>query len=273
MDTRAALIEGYSDSAPLYDQVAGGIYLGALRKYFLPRLSVSPAPAVLDLGCGTGINLLEVARVLGDCSRLHGVDLAPGMIAEARRKAADEGVCAVFEVGDAQGLSFEDESFDLVICNSVYHWFPDRQRAVAEMSRVLRPGGQVLLSTVVSPGYDEWFHAIDDVRGRLLDEPLPERRGWCPPLPTTTELTDHLRGAGLTVEYLVLETERFPVRDPMGFLRLMTVISPTWLAGVPSGKVHAAMTAASEVLSVESEDGPFVVTAAGVATVSRKPLH
>jgi ubiquinone/menaquinone biosynthesis C-methylase UbiE len=273
MDTRAALIEGYSDSAPLYDQIAGGIYLGALRKYFLPRLSVGPAPAVLDLGCGTGINLLEVARVLGDCSRLHGVDLAPGMIDQARRKAADAGVRAVFEVGDAQALAFEDESFDVVVCNSVYHWFPDRPRAVAEMSRVVRPGGQVLLSTVVSPGYDEWFHVIDGVRSRLLDEPLREGRPWCPPLPTTAELTDDLQGAGLNIEYLVLEMEAFPVQDAGAFLRLMTVVSPTWLAGIPVAKVRAAVAAATQVLSVGSEDGPFRVTAAGVATVSRKPLH
>ncbi len=273
MDTRAALIEGYSGSAPLYDQVAGGIYLGALRKYFLPRLSVGPAPAVLDLGCGTGINLLEVARVLGDCGPLHGIDLAPGMIDEARRKAADAGVPAVFEVGDAQALSFEDASFDLVICNSVYHWFADRPRAVAEMSRVLRPGGQVLVSTIVHPGYDEWFEAIDQARGRVLEEPPPEQRGWCPPLPTTTEVTNHLKAAGLRVEYLVLEVEPFPIRDAGAFLRLMTVISPTWLAGVPLGKVGAAVTAATEILSVETEEGPFVVTAAGMATVSRKPLH
>jgi ubiquinone/menaquinone biosynthesis C-methylase UbiE len=273
MDTRAAIIEGYSSSAPLYDQIAGAIYVGALRKYLLPRLSVGPAPAVLDLGCGTGINLLEVARVLGDCSRLNGIDLAPGMIAEARRKAAEAGVPAVFEVGDAERLAFEDGSFDLVVCNSVYHWFADRPGAVAEMSRVLRPGGQVLVSTVVQPGYGEWFEAIDDVRCRLLDEPLQERRGWCPPLPTTSEVTDHLQEAGLKIEYLVLEVEPFPVRDPRGFLRLMTVVSPTWLAGVPIGKVPAVMTAATELFSVESEEGPFVVTAAGLATVSRKPLH
>src|SRR5262245_39371075 len=86
MARRAALIEGYSRPAPLYDQTAGMTYLGALWK-LLPRVRLPPHPAILDVGCGTGINLLEAARTLGPCRRLHGADLAPGMIEEARRKA------------------------------------------------------------------------------------------------------------------------------------------------------------------------------------------
>jgi hypothetical protein len=74
------------------------------------------------------------------------------------------------------------------------------------------------------------------------------------------------------MEYLVLEVEPFPVHDAGAFLRLMSVISPTWLADIPPGKVRAAVTAATEILSVGPAGGRFVVTAAGVATVSRKPL-
>jgi ubiquinone/menaquinone biosynthesis C-methylase UbiE len=271
MEMRAAIVEGYSRSAPLYDETAGAIYLGALRRYLLPRVSVGEAPAVLDLGCGTGIGLLEVARVLGDCRRLCGIDLAPGMLEQARRKAAAAGVPAAFEAGDAEAIPFEDDSFDLVLCSSVYHWLSDRTRAVAEMSRVVRAGGQVLVSSIVEPGYHEWVRAIDDVRDRFVRQPLDEPRRWSPPLPSVADLTDDLRGAGLTVEYLVYEMEPFEVRDPGAFLRLMTVIAPTWLAGVPDGSAPAAMAAATEALSV-GPAGAFVVTAAGVSTVSRKPL-
>jgi SAM-dependent methyltransferase len=178
---------------------------------------------------------------------------------------------AEFEVGNAEVLAFEDESFDLVLCNSVYHWFADRPRAVAEMSRVVRAGGQVLVSTIVEPGYREWIGAIDDVRGRFLGEPSGAHGTWLPPLPTVAELTDDLRQAGLTIEYLVYEMEPFPVRDPGAFLHLMTVIAPTWLAGMPDGSAPEALSAATEALSV-GPAGPFVVTAAGVSSVSRKPL-
>ena len=265
MERRAALAEGYSRSAPMYDQTAGMTYLSALWK-LLPRVRVGPNPAVLDLGCGTGINLLEAARVLAPCRRLHGIDLAPGMIEEARRKAAAAGVPATFEVGDAEHLALQDASFDLVICNSVYHWFPDRARAVAEMSRVLRPGGQALVNCVADPGFHEWIRVVDEVWNHLFQE----KRPWLLPLPTPGELMGHIHAAGLKLEHLEYEVDPLPVNDVGGFLRTMTVIAPTWLAGVPTGGARAVMTAMTEALAAGAS-GPFVVTAAGVASVSRKP--
>jgi len=264
MERRAALIDGYSRSAPMYDQTAGMTYLGALWK-LLPRVRLGPGPAVLDLGCGTGINLLEAARVLGACRRLVGVDLAPGMIDEARRKAQAAGVPATFAVGDAEHLELPDASFDLVICNSVYHWFPDRQRAVAEISRVLRPGGQALVNCVADPGFHEWARVVDEVWSRLFHE----QRAWLPPLPTPGELMAHLLAAGLALEHLEYEVDPVPVNDVGAFLRTMTVVAPTWLAGVPAGGARGVMNAMNEALAA-GPNGPFVVTAAGVASVSRK---
>jgi ubiquinone/menaquinone biosynthesis C-methylase UbiE len=264
METRAALIEGFNRSAPIYDQTAGMIYLNGLHK-FLPRVRISPSPAVLDLGCGTGINLLEAARVLGPCRRLHGVDLAPGMIEQARRKAATAGVPATFEVGDAEHLQLEDAAFDLVICNSAYHWFPDRLRAIAEMSRVLRPGGQVLVTCVADPGFQEWIRVVDDVRGRLLHE----SRSWLLPLPTPAELMNHLRAAGLRLDHLAYEVDHVPIQNVSAFLQTMTVIAPTWLSGVPASSATAVMAAVTRALST-GVASPFVMTAAWVGSVSRK---
>jgi len=265
METRTALIEGYSRSAPLYDQTAGMTYLSALWK-LLPRVRVGPSPAILDVGSGTGINLLEAARVLAPCSRLVGVDLAPGMVQEARRKAVAAGVSATFTVGDAEHLELEDEAFDLIICNSVYHWFPDRGRAIAELARVLRPGGQLLVNCVADPGFGEWIRAVDEVWTGLFGQ----ARAWLPPLPTPGELLGHLRAAGLTVEHLEYELDPIPVQDVSAFLRTMTVIAPTWLAGVPAGGGRAVMDAMTRALAATSA-GAFVVTSAGVASVSRKP--
>jgi ubiquinone/menaquinone biosynthesis C-methylase UbiE len=265
MERRAALIEGYSRSAPMYDQTAGMTYLGALWK-LLPRVRVAPGPAVLDLGCGTGINLLEAARVLGPCRRLLGVDLAPGMVEEATRKAAASKVPATFVVGDAEHIEAEDASFDLVICNSAYHWFADRQRAVAEVARVLRPAGQALVTCVADPGFHEWIDAVDTIWQRLFGE----ERHWLLPLPTPGELMTHLRAAGLSLEHLEYEVDPIPVQDVPAFLRTMTVIAPTWLSGVPAGGARTMMAAVTEALG-GTPSRPFMVTAAGMASVSRKP--
>jgi ubiquinone/menaquinone biosynthesis C-methylase UbiE len=266
MEMRAALIDGYNRSAAVYDQTAGMMYLGILRK-FLPQVLIGPAPSVLDVGCGTGINLLEAANALGPCQRLHGIDIAPRMIDEARRKAAAAGVSATFEVGDAQHIALDDASFDLVICNSAYHWFPDRSRAVAEMSRVLRPGGQVILICVADPGFQEWARIVDDVRRRLFDEQRPS----LPPLPTPAEMMDDLRSAGLTLDRLEYEVWPTAVADYAAFLRTMAVNAPTWIAGLPPGKERELLTAVTAALSSRAPD-PFVVTAAGLGSVSRKPV-
>lgn len=188
------------------------------------------------------------------------------MVQEARRKAAAAGVEATFTVGDAERLELDDEAFDLVICNSAYHWFPDRERAVAELARVLRPGGQLLVNCVAHPCFHEWARVVDEVWARLF----AEERSWLPPLPTPTELLGHLRAAGLAVEHLEYELDPLPVQDVGAFLRTMTVIAPTWLAGVPAGGGRAVMDAMSRALAGTAA-GAFVVTAAGVASVSRKP--
>jgi SAM-dependent methyltransferase len=188
------------------------------------------------------------------------------MIDEARRKAATAGVPATFAVGDAENLPLEDASFDLVICNSVYHWFSNRPRAVAEMSRVVRPGGQVLINCVADPNFHEWVRVVGEVCTRLFRE----RRGWLPPLPTPAELMDHLRAAGLALEYLEYNVESMPLHDVGAFLRTITVVAPTWLAGVPDDGIPSLMTAMTTALSGDGT-GPFVVTSAGMASVSRKP--
>jgi hypothetical protein len=66
--------------------------------------------------------------------------------------------------------------------------------------------------------------------------------------------------------------EPFPVQDAGAFVRIMTVVGPTWLSGIPARSTGAAITAASEALSARG-GRPFVVTAAAVASVSRKPVH
>jgi ubiquinone/menaquinone biosynthesis C-methylase UbiE len=96
---------------------------------------------VLEVAVGTGRNL----PFYPDGTRLTGVDWSPGMLAIARQRAADLGREADLRPGDAQALDFPDESFDTVLCALGLCAIPDDRRAVAEMARVLRPGGRLLL--------------------------------------------------------------------------------------------------------------------------------
>jgi ubiquinone/menaquinone biosynthesis C-methylase UbiE len=95
---------------------------------------------VLDAGCGTGFLSFELAA---RGHRVTGVDFAPAMLAEARRKAVERSVSIRFEAGDAEQLPFVSGSFDLVVSRHVLWTLPHPEAAIAEWIRVLRPGGRL----------------------------------------------------------------------------------------------------------------------------------
>jgi len=103
-------------------------------------LEARPGLDALDVGCGTGFLALELA------ARGHqvvGVDFAPAMIDEARRKAAARGLSVRFDEADAEQLPFAPRSFDLVISRHVLWTLPHPEAAIDEWIRVLRPGGRL----------------------------------------------------------------------------------------------------------------------------------
>lgn len=126
--------------APTYDRCMGlmeKLLLGNGRAWVCSQASGD----VLEVAVGTGRNL----PFYPDGMRLTGIELSQEMLAIARRRAAALGREVGFQQGDAQALPFPDESFDTVICTLALCSIPDDGRAVAEMKRVLRPGGRLLL--------------------------------------------------------------------------------------------------------------------------------
>ncbi|MBV9015380.1 MAG: class I SAM-dependent methyltransferase [Alphaproteobacteria bacterium] len=107
-----------------------------------------PPLDALDVGCGTGFLSLELAT---RGHRVTGIDFAPQMLAEARKKAAEQRLAVRFEEGDAEALAFPDASFDLVMTRHVLWTLPHPERAIDEWIRVLRPGGRL---TVMDSQFD-----------------------------------------------------------------------------------------------------------------------
>jgi len=103
---------------------------------------------VLDVATGTGWATMAAGRTVGPAGQVVGVDMAPGMLREARRKMAEAHLTNVeVREGDAEHLDFADESFDAVICASGLFFLPHMLEALLEWQRVLRPSGLVAFST------------------------------------------------------------------------------------------------------------------------------
>lgn len=115
--------------------------------------AIHPIPhgaVVVDIGCGAGTDLLLAARQTGPQGRAIGVDMTEAMRLRANAGAATAGLnnVAVRE-GDATRLPLDDRSMDVVISNGVLNLVPEKERAVAEIARVLKPGGRVQIADII----------------------------------------------------------------------------------------------------------------------------
>lgn len=135
------------DPAAIYEEWFVPAVFAPLARAVIDDTEVAPDARVLDVACGTGIVARTVAARLGPEGRVVGLDFSPPMLAAARRAAEREGLSIAWREGSALDLPFDDGVFDLIFCQMGMQFFPDRARAVAEMRRVLAPGGRVVLTT------------------------------------------------------------------------------------------------------------------------------
>jgi ubiquinone/menaquinone biosynthesis C-methylase UbiE len=117
--------------------------LTAAKHALLEQLALGRARAALDVGCGPGIDLAEMARLMPGGAHVSGVDLSETMIAEARFRTASLGLRVSLRTGDAANLPYPDQAFDACRVATVLQHVPDPSRVIQEMTRVTRPGGRI----------------------------------------------------------------------------------------------------------------------------------
>lgn len=157
----------FAARSPIYDRVSAWISDPGLLGCFT-RLCRKPADAVLlDVCCGTG---MVGGAFKGRVARRVGVDLSPAMLDRARARLDD---C---RQGSIERLPFEDASFDVATMRQALHFVPDPARALGEIARVLKPGGQILLGHRVPYGDADaaWWARVNAAKQPLLKNAFVE---------------------------------------------------------------------------------------------------
>ena len=181
---------------------------------------IHPGHTVLDLGSGGGIDCFLAARRAGPTGHILGVDMTDEMLARARANAARLGVDknVEFRQGQIEALPVADGTVDVVLSNCVINLSPDKPQVFREMVRVLKPGGQVAVSDIVTKG----------ARLPMVSDDLQQ---WAACIAGALDIQDYrsgLEAAGF------VEVEIVPKDNPSNKL----------LANIPAGVPFSAMITA-----------------------------
>lgn len=166
-----------------------------LRDWAMAALSPSPGETCVDVGAGTGAEVLRLAAAVGPEGAVTGIEPHPGLRAEAQRRAREAGARVRFIDGDAAALPFGEGEVDVLRCERVFQHLPDPESAAREIARVLRPGGRAVVldsdwgTAIVSPGAPEVLRRYTDAFWARLPNPFAGRH-----------LRRQLQSAGLQVD-------------------------------------------------------------------------
>lgn len=131
-----------------FGQIARYAATGA--EEFVNRLPISAGMRVLDVACGTGNLAIPAAR---KGAQVTGIDIAPNLLEQARKRAAEAGLKATFQEGDAEQLPYPDAQFDLVMSMFGAMFAPRPELVASELTRVCRPGGSIAMANWTPEGY------------------------------------------------------------------------------------------------------------------------
>jgi ubiquinone/menaquinone biosynthesis C-methylase UbiE len=161
----------YNAAADMFDAEPLGFW-DRYGRGTVERLKLKRGAHVLDVCCGSGASALPAARAVGSAGTVIAVDLAEDLLKLGRAKAKAAGLHRVeFRRADMTALTFPDRHFDAVVCVFGIFFVPDMKAQVAELWRMVRPGGQLAITTwgpgIFAPAYEIWLAAVRRVRPDL----------------------------------------------------------------------------------------------------------
>lgn len=182
-----------TSAAEVYDE----FFLPALFAAWPPRLveaaQLHPGMRLVDVACGTGALTTQAAEAVSPGGLAVGVDLNPGMLAVARRKAPE----LEWREAPAEALPLESEAFDAVVSQFGLMFFQDRSQAIREMWRVLQPGGRLAIAVWDALDSTPGYSAVTSLLARLFGDEIAELLRAPYTLGDAGQLEKLLRDAGV----------------------------------------------------------------------------
>jgi demethylmenaquinone methyltransferase/2-methoxy-6-polyprenyl-1,4-benzoquinol methylase len=179
-DEKADLVRGVFDSVAsrydiMNDLMSGGMHR-LWKRYTVQHANARPGHVILDLAGGTGDLARAFARIVGERGRVVLADINAAMLEHGRRRLVDAGIAGNVELAqvDAEALPFDDNSFDRVSIAFGLRNVTGKEAALAEMHRVLKPGGKVLIlefsrpASAIKPAYDLYSFKVLPLLGKLV---------------------------------------------------------------------------------------------------------
>lgn len=144
----------------------------------IDRLELQSGNQILDVCCGTGASAIPAAKQVGATGSVLGVDLADSLLELARHKSQQQGLANIeFRCGDFTSMGLPGESFDGIVCVFGIFFVPDMEAAVAELWRMLRPGGKLAITSwgtrVFEPANQTFWNAVKAERPELYKQYTP----------------------------------------------------------------------------------------------------
>ena len=250
-----------------YEHVAAELLPVAVAA--VDRMDPAPGEVVLDLGCGTG-NAALLCAARG--AEVVGIDPSPRLLGVARQSAERRRLDVRFQPGEAADLPIDDASVDAIVSVFAVIFAPDAPAAAAEMARVLRPGGRIVVTAWVPLGpigqlARQRQELVAQVRG---DEVRPASFGWHDP----GALRDLFGPHGLVVD---VEDAVLTIRSdsPVDYLQAEVEHSPRWVEArsilEPAGRWSELLESAARTYHAANEDPQqFQITSPYVMATARR---
>ena len=234
--------------AEVYDSYLVPAIFEPWSRDLIKRAQVWKGDRVLDVACGTGI---VAARIAATGAKVTGVDDAPAMLEQAKRRAAEEGVGVTWRSASAEALPFRAPEFDLVTCQQGLQLVGDRALAAREMRRVIAPGGRAVIACWCALDRQPLFGVLDEIATRHLGAGL----GAAFSIGDEATLQKLLTDAKFFAVAVEAVTRQVRIPDPARFCSVMLAS----VAEAPDPGALAAATAEAQAALASFVDGEALV--------------